>query len=322
MTEHRPGLWLACPRGMTLPFSRFAPTFAVLTLTLTLTSLPLACDPAPVCRMTRFPAPAARSARLARWAGSAPTAPAAPIRSMEVAECARSSFAWARAAKGRSLPAAQRPCVRLASVRARRRQPGEPCTIEAKGGSSDCDVDFFCEGAPAEWGYARRSPTSVMRATSGQSGCAGGRATASVGSAFLRPWARSASPAENRPCEAQLVCHTLPGGLTCVEPSPIPLNGPCSVHGPGIDCVKGAACELTGGPEGPNGYPMACLPGKAEGEEDPRATAPRDWSVKSPWARRPSRCQRHRTEGEPCRSFQECGPGLECRKGQCSAECR
>lgn len=126
---------------------------------------------------------------------------------------------------------------------------------------------------------------------------------------------------DERPCEEDLVCHTLSAGQTCVKPSLIPVNGACGPHGPGLDCVKGAACELTGGPEGPDGFPMACLAGKAEGEECASSHCAEGLVCEEPEGETIFKCQRLRTEGEPCRYFAECGPGLECRKGQCLAEC-
>lgn len=200
---------------------------------------------------------------------------------------------------------------------------GAPCTIEAKGGSDDCDADFYCDGDFGGAGICTAKPdfgeacgTQVFAQCARQGDCERGICTppreAGLGESC-----------DSRPCMQNLACHSYDDGHTCEEPNIVKLNESCAPHIPNLDCEKGTQCELTGGPMGPDGYyPMACLAGKTEGQECASNHCAEGFVCSQHEGDTDFKCWRLGILGETCRRSDECNAGLECRKGVCMAKCQ
>lgn len=205
---------------------------------------------------------------------------------------------------------------------------GAPCEMGAKGGSDDCDIDFYCAGDWSSPGVCTAKPDfGEACGTSPFASCArGGDCERGI---CVRP--REASLGEScdsRPCMQGLACHSYDDGHTCEDPNLVPLNESCAPHIGNLDCEKGTACELTGGPMGADGYyPMACLAKKTEGMECGPLDCVDGFKCRRAETTTPEgfpkyTCQRLRLAGETCTFADDCNAGLECRNGTCLAECQ
>lgn len=200
---------------------------------------------------------------------------------------------------------------------------GAPCEMGAKGGSDDCDVDFYCAGELGGTGVCKAKPDfGEACGTILFANCArGGDCERGI---CVRP--REASLGEScdsRPCMQGLACHSYDEGHTCEEPNVVEMNDSCAPHIGNLDCEKGTACELTGGPMGADGYyPMACLAGKTEGQECASSHCAEGLVCSELSGENQFTCHRPGLTGAPCNRSDECSTGLECRIGVCVAECK
>jgi hypothetical protein len=195
----------------------------------------------------------------------------------------------------------------------------QPCALGGLGDSQDCDDDLYCEGTPGGTGTCKAKPAQGEACSLDQpfAVCVGG-GNCERGTCAARRLGAAGDSCDQRTCDEGLACEH----GACQRPTAIATGAPCGVS-PGLTCEVGARCELTGGPADASGHsPMACLPGRTEGQECASNHCAEGLFCDPPAPGAPSRCQRLRSEGEACRLDDSCAASLECRQGRCQVACR
>ena len=198
---------------------------------------------------------------------------------------------------------------------------GTPCTREAKGGSTDCDEELYCDTSGASGGES--TGTCKRHVQAGErcptyEACASGTSCSndvcvpdSIGGL--------GDPCGTRGCREGLFCRR--SDSTC-QRGMVPEGAHCENMIGIDDCVPGTHCERLG--EGTSvPYPQTCQrPVGLGGECNQHACTADTYCDLVPGTRTYERtCRARNALLEPCESTTECLSGLECRDKKCRPAC-
>jgi hypothetical protein len=199
---------------------------------------------------------------------------------------------------------------------------GQSCNVGPKGESFDCDDELYCA-------HAGPLGPEGLEGTCTPRGVLGGKCDLLLGGCV------GAAQCERSVCVAARVgllgdtcdvraCAT---GLFCrsdgtCQRATLVAGDDCGRDIGGESCVPGTQCELTGAPPQEAPYPMACLPGKGEGELCASSHCAEGLFCDEAPGTTDFRCKKLGTSGDACTGFGECAASLECRAGVCRPACR
>ena len=199
---------------------------------------------------------------------------------------------------------------------------GQSCTLGGKGESLDCDDELFCAhtgplGPEGLEGTCTPRGALGGRCDVAPGGCVG-TAQCERGMCVAARIGQLDDTCDDRACATGLFCRQ---DRTCQNTTLI-AGADCGRAIGFESCVPGTQCELTGAAPQEAPYPMACLPGRGEGE----LCASNHCGVGLSCSEAPGttefRCKKQGTDGQPCIGADECAASLECRAGTCRPACR